>query len=158
METILHLLMKNASPSTEALFGYADCAKDADVETTVLGKRKAEEEADLASTAGRDDITGSTQPAKDNSALPKRETKRTRGSISQEKLNALQVGTTFLIEVRKLAEVKNKSLRLQALAQFLIQRAEVFKQFKAKQKSLPGSVNPMRKSLRIAVHKKAKRS
>ncbi|CAO3568670.1 unnamed protein product [Mortierella alpina] len=111
---------ENASSNTEALFGFIDCAKDVALETTVLGKRKVEEDSDRASFAGKDFIAA----AKDDRASSKRETKRARGTISLEDLNAFDAGTTFLVEIRKLAEVQNESLRLHALAQFLLLHAE----------------------------------
>ncbi|KAG0199895.1 hypothetical protein BGX28_006900 [Mortierella sp. GBA30] len=114
--------MMNASSNTEALFGFIDCAKDVVLETTVLGKRKAEEDSGPAASAGKVSIA----TAKDDSVSSKREMKRARGTIISENLNALNAGMTFLMEIRKLAKVQTK-----------LCRAEILKHHKVKGKPLP---------------------
>ncbi|KAF9173777.1 hypothetical protein BGX21_010254 [Mortierella sp. AD011] len=111
-DTIESIVSKNTSLQTKALYELADdMAEAADDDVTVLGRRKVEEDEESRNTSSstRDGVSA-------------RVLKRTR-LTSNEKTYVLDVGCRMIRESRRLAQVRNETLRLKTMAQFMLIRS-----------------------------------
>ncbi|KAF9112662.1 hypothetical protein BGX27_003007 [Mortierella sp. AM989] len=108
-------ILKNASFQTKALYDLTEDMAEAAADVVILGKRKAEgeESQTTVSTSSKDGV----------SAKRIKRTCLTCPATSNEKADALDAGRKFLKETRLLAEVRNETLRLHTMAQFVLLRS-----------------------------------
>ncbi|KAF9155804.1 hypothetical protein BGX20_004361 [Mortierella sp. AD010] len=149
-DAIESTVLKNASLPTKALYELAEDMAEAAADVVILGKRKVEEE--------EEEESGATYSTSSRNGASARVLKRTRLATSNEKADALDAGCRFIKESRLLAEVRNETLRLKTMAQFVLLRSmlvmnnQAASAFNTANKISPpaSSFKPLRRSSRIA--------